>query len=161
MSKAYLLLGSNIGNREKYFSKAGKHISNEIGRIVKASGLYETEPWGMKSKDFFLNKVVIVDTNFEHEIILEKILKIELSLGRKRTEIKNFPRTIDIDILFVDKQILNSDTLIIPHPQIPNRRFVLTPLAEVCPDFVHPVLSKSIKQLLAECKDDLKVKKLG
>ena len=161
MSKAYLLLGSNIGNREKYFSEAEKLILKEIGRIVKVSGLYETEPWGMKIKDFFLNKVIIVDTNFEPEIILEKILTIELKLGRKHSEIKYSSRTIDIDILFVDQQILNSETLIIPHPQIANRHFVLTPLAEVCPDFVHPVLSKSINQLLAECKDGLKVKKLG
>jgi 2-amino-4-hydroxy-6-hydroxymethyldihydropteridine diphosphokinase len=160
MSKAYLLLGSNIGNREYYFFEAEKLISESIGKIVKSSRLYETEPWGIKSKDLFLNKAIIVETNQGPGNILEKILDIELCLGRKRTEIKYSSRTIDIDILFIDQLILNSETLIVPHPQIASRRFVLIPMAEICPEFIHPVFSMNIKQLLVECKDKLKVKKL-
>lgn len=104
---------------------------------------------------------MIVETEFEPDIILKKVLNIELSLGRKRTEIKYLSRTIDIDILFIDQQIINTETLTIPHPQIAFRRFVLIPLAEICPDFIHPVFLKTISQLMNECKDKLEVKKLG
>lgn len=161
MSNVCLLLGSNIGNREFYFFEAVKLILHDIGRIIKSSGLYETEPWGEKSKDLYLNKAMIVETEFEPDIILKKVLNIELSLGRKRTEIKYLSRTIDIDILFIDQQIINTETLTIPHPQIAFRRFVLIPLAEICPDFIHPVFLKTISQLMNECKDKLEVKKLG
>ena len=160
MSKAYLLLGSNIGNREYYFYEAEKHITHAIGRIVKESALYETEPWGLKSNDLFLNKALIVQTTFHPGKILEKILNIELKLGRQRTEIKYSSRTIDIDILFTDELIINTETLIIPHPQIANRRFVLIPLVEICPEFIHPVFNKTITQLLLECKDELEVRKV-
>jgi len=160
MSKAYLLLGSNIGNREYYFSDAEKLIEQEVGKVIKGSGLYETEPWGIKSKDLFLNKVLLVETNLKPLKILENILEIELKLGRIRSDIKYSSRTIDIDILFVDDLVFNSETLIIPHPQIANRRFALIPLAEVCPEFIHPVLSKTITQLLMECKDKLEVRKV-
>jgi len=158
MNHIYLLLGSNMGNCKKQLSVACKHIAREIGHITRASALYSTAAWGKNDQPDFLNQVIILDTPLPAEAVMHCILAIEEKMGRIRTK-KYDPRIIDIDILFFNKAILQTETLCIPHPQIQNRRFVLVPLNELSPNLIHPVLQKTIHQLLRVCQDSLPVKK--
>ena len=159
MNKIYLLLGSNIGNSRQQLSDAKKNIENDIGKIIRQSGLYETMPWGKKDQPYFLNQIVIVETEKKALEIMSIILDIEKKMGRIRTE-KNAPRIIDIDILFYNKEIINKASLTLPHPFIQERRFVLVPLNEISPAFIHPVLNKTVHQLLESCPDKSGVKKI-
>lgn len=158
MNKIYLLLGSNMGNSKIQLSKAVKNIEKKIGIVNRKSGLYATAAWGNTNQADFLNQVIIVDTVLTAQQIMQSILSIEKKMGRVRT-VKNAPRIIDIDILFFNKNIIEEEQLSVPHPQIQNRRFVLVPLNELSPLLLHPVLKKTIHQLLIHCTDDLDVKK--
>ena len=158
MPDVYLLLGGNLGDRIKKFQKASELISEEIGEISDSSSVYETEPWGFNHRLNFLNQVLKVDTILEPEEVLKKIIKIEELFGRKRHDKRYQARAIDIDILFYNKKIIKSDNLIIPHPKIHERMFILVPMDELLPDFIHPVLNKSVNQLKNECKDKKSVK---
>lgn len=158
MNDLYLLLGSNLGDRSFIISKAIEQISKEISKIEATSGLYETEPWGNQKQGKFLNQVVKLQSSEEPEALLEKVLSIEHRLGRTRNKEQNSARIIDIDILFYNEMIHSSEKLIIPHPRIQFRRFVLVPLFEIAPDLLHPVLHKSIAQLLRCCPDKLEVR---
>lgn len=149
-----------MGNRKKNLAEARKIIGQEIGRLMRTSALYETAAWGNTHQPDFLNQVLIVETKMTANDVMRAILSIEKNMGRKRT-VKNAPRQIDVDILFYEKEIYDSLMLSVPHPQIQNRRFVLVPLNELVPQFKHPVLHKSVHQLLLNCKDKLEVKKLG
>ena len=154
--KLFVSIGSNMGER-------GKNIKEVILRLkilgrIKCSSLYETAPWGNLKQPDFLNAVCIIETDREILDIFSFIRSIEDALGRKRGE-KWGQRTIDIDILFYGDIIMNSSDLIIPHPYIPARRFVLVPLNEIASSFVHPVLKKTVNQMLNECKDEGEVKK--
>ncbi len=159
MPLAYLLLGTNLGDRKKYIQQAIAAIQNVCGNIVKTSSIYETASWGIEDQPNFLNQIVICKTTLLTNILLQKLLKIEFDLGRLRT-IKNASRTIDIDILFYGRTILNEENLQIPHPKIAERKFVLVPLFEMTPNKIHPVLNISIKKLLTICSDTLLVTKL-
>ena len=159
MNKLYLLLGSNIGNSQQQLAAARKHISKEIGLVTRQSKLYQTAAWGNNDQPDFLNQVITVKSKYDAFTVLEKILQIEHTMGRIRT-IKNAPRTIDIDILFFNKDIINTKKLVVPHPFIQERRFVLTPLNELSPLFIHPVFGKSNHELLLKCSDKLNVKKI-
>ena len=159
MNTTYLLLGSNMGNSRQQLLLANKHISKKIGKIVRSSRLYQTAAWGKEDQPDFLNQVIIVHTKLDASTCLEKNLAIEAMMGRVRTE-KNAPRVIDIDILFFNKEIIQLPELQVPHPAIQLRRFVLTPLNELSPNFIHPVLAKTNHQLLQICKDKLDVKKI-
>ena len=154
MAKAYLLLGSNIGDRSKYLSKAVSSIESTVGIIIYRSGIYETGAWGYSSKNNFLNMALRVDTTLEPEELLTTLKKIEKSLGRKASAGGYSDREIDIDIIFFDDVVLETDELTIPHPLMAERDFVLRPLNEIAPDFVHPVLGKSVQELLG--KDESK-----
>lgn len=158
MNKAYLLTGGNIGDRLTYLLSAYQIIEKSVGEVLKKSSIYETEAWGLTNQNAFLNQVLLISTNLSAEELLEGVLNIEQQLGRKRFE-KMGPRTIDIDIIFYNDDIIASPHLTIPHPRIAERRFVLTPISEIAPDFVHPVLKKTITQLLEICPDQLEVKK--
>jgi len=147
----YLLLGSNLGEREKNLSDARDSIQH-IGSLLAVSSIYQTEAWGQREQPDFLNQVVQIDFKKSPRELLLNILTIETNMGRVRTE-KWGPRIIDIDILFLDDLIINEPDLIIPHPQLHLRRFTLLPLAELVPDLIHPVLHKSCAQLLEECTD--------
>ena len=160
MAESYLLTGGNIGNRLAYLSKAKEQIKKRCGRVLKASSVYETAAWGKEDQEAFLNQVLKIETELQPEVLLKTILEIEENLGRKRA-LKYGPRTIDIDILFFNDTIINRHSLKIPHPQIQNRRFVLTPLEEIAPDKIHPTLNKTITQLLADCPDLLAVNKFS
>jgi 2-amino-4-hydroxy-6-hydroxymethyldihydropteridine diphosphokinase len=158
MNNTYLLTGGNIGDRAMHLEQAYELIGKNIGTVLKKSGVYETAAWGVTDQNAFLNQVMLVSTTLPPEELLQSLLDIEQQLGRKRAE-KMGPRTIDIDILFYNKEIISSPSLTVPHPQIANRRFVLIPLNEITPGFVHPVLKKTVAELLEICPDHLEVRK--
>lgn len=153
----YLQLGSNLGNSEQQLSIARKKISLNIGDIVQQSGIYTTAAWGNTNQPAFLNQVIVVLSGHRPLKVMEIILEIEANMGRVRTT-KNAPRVIDIDILLYNDQIVNSRSLTIPHPLMHERRFVLVPLSEIDGNLMHPLLNKSISELLAHCTDTLEVK---
>ena len=160
MPEVYLILGSNIGDRKNYLEQAISMINEAIGKIQAKSSLYETVPWGFDDKNNFLNQVIKVETSLQPENLLKEILQIEKIIGRIRTGEKYSSRVIDIDILFYEKKIIHSENLVIPHPLMHERKFVLVPLAEISGQFIHPVFNKTIQILLNECKDELNVEKV-
>jgi 2-amino-4-hydroxy-6-hydroxymethyldihydropteridine diphosphokinase len=145
---AYLGLGSNLGKREAHLSTALEKISN-FAVILAKSGIYETEPWGLKEQPNFLNQVIWIKTLCEPMRLLDQLKSIEKEMGRKRT-VRYGPRPIDLDILFYDELILQTEKLSIPHPMLSQRAFVLVPLAEIAPSLVHPVEKKTITKLLEQ-----------
>ena len=150
MADIFIGLGSNLGNKEGNIKKA-IDLMKEKCKILKVSSLYETEPVGYKNQDWFLNCALKAKTNLNPKALLKFLKSIENKMLRVKT-IKNGPRTIDLDILFYDDKIINENDLIVPHPRMHERLFVLEPLKEICPDIVHPKLKKSITYL----KDKLK-----
>ena len=156
MNTVYIQLGSNIGERESFISKSMEQIEENIGEIITESSVSETIPWGNENQNNFLNSVIKIKTPFDSFEVLQKSQEIENTLGRKRIA-KWRERTIDIDILFYNNEIINTTKLIIPHPLIQQRKFVLVPLSEIAPNYIHPILKKSISTLLSECKDNQKV----
>jgi len=159
MIDVFLLLGSNLGDRKEYLQKAIDLITTKLGTVAQVSSIYETEAWGKTDEPNYLNQVVEVNTTLSARQVLENILQIETRMGRVREE-KWGSRIIDIDILFYGQDIINEPGLIVPHPELHNRRFTLEPLNEIAPDLQHPILKKSIFQLKSELKDNLIVKKL-
>ena len=159
MNAAYLLIGGNIGKRELNLERARNLIGEECGELKSLSSIYETAAWGKTDQPMFLNQVLEIITALKPMQLLQQILNIENQMGRTRHE-KFGPRIIDIDILFYNDERFNYPLLTIPHPALQYRRFVLTPMNEIAPEFVHPVLKKTIAELLEECPDDLPVKKL-
>ncbi len=158
MNTAYLLIGGNLGDRAAYLAEAVNQISARCGRVTSSSSLYETAAWGNPNQPAFYNQAICVKTILEAETLLERLLAIELEMGRVREE-RYGPRTIDLDILMIDHTILDTPTLTIPHPQLQNRKFALLPLNEIAPALHHPVLDKTIHQLLLICPDTLDVQK--
>ena len=158
MNKTFLLIGGNVGNREKNFDTAKKLIEHHCGVILNSSSIYETAAWGKTDQPSFLNQVLEIETELNAKQLIRSILKLERLMGRERKE-KYGPRIIDIDILLFNDEQYDYSFLKIPHPEIQNRRFALIPLAEIAPDLRHPVLKKSILQLLKVCRDELSVKK--
>jgi 2-amino-4-hydroxy-6-hydroxymethyldihydropteridine diphosphokinase len=159
MNKAYLLTGGNKGDRRSFLQEAKKEIDSHCSSIVQQSALYQTAAWGKTDQEDFLNQVLLLETQLNAQALMQTILQIEELMGRVRSE-KYGPRIIDIDILFFNHDIIHEPALIIPHPQIQNRRFVLEPMNEIAPEFIHPVFQKTIHELLIECKDELGVKKI-
>jgi len=156
----YLLLGSNLGDSRKYLHDALARIELKAGTVTLKSSLYQTASWGKHDQPDFINQVICVHTELLPKQLLKIILDIELELGRKRVS-KWGSRTIDIDILFYENQVLNEPDLKIPHPYLHERRFSLMPLHEIAPALIHPLFKKSVEQLLDELSDGLFVKKLS
>ncbi len=155
------ILGSNSGDKYQLLKEAA-HLLSASGKIIQQSSFYETEPWGFESDENFLNQVIIFETPLNPSDFLHRCLEVEKKLGRVRNH--NGPRytsrPIDIDILFCDSQIINTPELTVPHPRICERHFVLAPLAEVMPDFIHPGKQKSVLELLSICPDHSIVKRI-
>jgi 2-amino-4-hydroxy-6-hydroxymethyldihydropteridine diphosphokinase len=159
MKIVFLGIGTNLGNRESNLEQAVVRIEEYVGPVLDSSSIYETEPWGFQAKDEFLNKVVKVETELTPSEILERILIIESIMGRVRSKERYSSRLIDIDILICEDMIIDEENLKIPHRLLHQRRFVLVPLCEVASDMIHPVLKKSISDLLEICEDKSEVKK--
>lgn len=162
MNIVYFSLGSNEGNRLLYLQQANQYIEHKIGTIEKISSFYETEPWGFEDATPFINQVIKVNTALSPKKILERALLIEKLLGRQRIETpQNYSRrTLDIDILFIDNKIINQEHLIVPHKHLHQRNFVLEPMCEIAPNFVHPFFMQTVLDLKNKCTDHTGVKKL-
>jgi len=158
MNKAFLLIGGNLGKREENFKIAVKLIEKHCGIVTRSSSLYETAAWGKADQPPFLNQALEIETPLNARQLMRRILKLEKMMGRERKE-KYGPRIIDIDILLFNQEQYDYSFLKIPHPEMQNRRFALVPLAEIDPGLQHPVLKKSIYQLLKESPDQSGVKK--
>lgn len=159
MNRVFLLLGTNLGQKSQNLLLARNMIGNRVGLIQNTSSIYKTAAWGKRNQPEFYNQVLILKTSFSALKALNILQSIELKLGRVRKE-KWGERLIDIDILYFNDEVIEGPTLQIPHPGIPERRFTLVPLAQIAPDYRHPVLKKTQNQLLQECPDHLEVQQL-
>ena len=158
MKHTVLLLGSNIDNRLELLAAASSLIMAQIGSVVAASSIYESDPWGYDSNNSFLNQALLIKTNISPEKVLDKCLSIENKLGRTRNENGTYAdRNIDIDILLYEELIISNDNLEIPHPRMHQRRFCMEPLVEIAPDWILPTFQKTTRQVLAICPDLSKI----
>lgn len=148
MHLVYLALGSNLGNRSENLHTANESLEPEV-RVINCSPVYETPPWGYSDQPKFLNQVIEAETDLTPEELLEFVKKIELKIGRKET-FRYGPRSIDMDIIFFDHLVIDSPPLVIPHARLAERGFVLMPLADLAPDFLHPVLGETVLSLLSK-----------
>lgn len=160
MHTVFLLMGGNLGNRLENLSKAKEAITQQCGVIVSASSIYETAAWGLEAQPHFLNQAIELQTFSNPHVLLRCLLHVEKTLGRERKE-KYGPRLIDLDILLFDAMIVNTPELKIPHPELQNRRFALTCLADIAADIIHPLFQKPISLLVTECTDPLAVHKFS
>jgi 2-amino-4-hydroxy-6-hydroxymethyldihydropteridine diphosphokinase len=159
MNQIFLLLGSNLGNKRAVLEQTANIIGFRVGKIFASSSFFKTEPWGNTDQPSFVNQVIGVASLLGAKDLLDVCKKIEKEMGRETNE-KWGPRLIDIDILFFGKDIIESDALSIPHPQLHLRRFTLEPFHEIGPELVHPIFKKTISELLFECTDRSEVHKL-
>ena len=159
MEISYLMVGGNVGDRMKYLNRCIDLLRSDIGRITSMSAIYESEPWGFDDTQWFLNQVVVVETNLAPFALLEYIQRIEQTLGRLRTHDGYHSRTMDIDILLYGNLVINTPELVIPHPRMAERMFVLQPMAELAPDMEHPVLHQTMANLREHCADRKQVRK--
>lgn len=159
MSIAYIGLGSNMGDKAANLKRAIEELGKVPGnKVLAVSSFYETEPVGNIEQDWFINAAVKIETGLTPRELLEVLLKIEKELGRVRDE-RWGPRAIDLDILLYDDLVLNDEGLVIPHPYLHERGFVLVPLSEIAPEVIHPIFKKSIQELLEELEDSKKIEK--
>ena len=152
MTRSYLLFGSNQGDKEALLEQACALINKRCGWLVERSSAYTTEPWGFEAKEWFLNELLVVETELEPDALMDCLLDIESELGRVRhPEHQGYTsRTVDLDILYYGDRIVNTEKVTVPHPRLHLRKFALDPLCEVIPDFLHPVFNLSQTQLLAK-----------
>ena len=153
MRKIYLSIGSNKGNRYSFIKEALRLIQKDIGEVILISKIYETKSWGFQSDDF-LNLCIIIKSELIPAELIIKLKNLEEKIGRERNNEKIQAREIDIDILFYSDEIVNQKDLIIPHQRLHLRNFVLYPLNDIAADFIHPILLKSVNELLNECEDN-------
>ena len=159
MATVFILLGGNVGDKSKIFSKSKKLIGSRIGLITKMSSVYATKSWGFES-DLFWNQVIIVESGLDPFSILSQTQAIEREMGRIKKSAGYEARIIDIDLLFYNDLVLNTPDLTIPHPKIGERKFVLIPLNELDPDIYHPVTALKISEMLQYCQDPLTVERI-
>ena len=152
MTRSYILFGSNQGDKQALLEQACLLINNRCGLLSERSSAYTTEPWGFEAEEWFLNELLVVDTELEPDDLMDELLKIEAELGRVRhPEVRGYcSRTVDLDILYYGDKIIKTDKVAIPHPRLHLRKFALMPLCEVVPDFLHPVFNLSQTQLLEQ-----------
>lgn len=159
MARAYLSIGSNLGCKEENLCKAIKALEQTAGRLLKCSDFIETKPWGFTSANSFLNAALSIETDLNPEQLLAETQRIERQIGRTKKSVNGTysDRPIDIDILFFDDFIVENDHLVIPHPLLHVREFVMEPLHQIAPQFVHPKLNKTVEQLYKElCRNNAK-----
>lgn len=161
MHKVFLGIGGNIGDKFQNFSKVHQLIDKRLGKITEKSSVYETPPWGFHSENLFWNQVLCIDTVFEAEELLWRIKEIEELYGLKASDERFSDRQMDVDILYFDEEYFESKELIIPHPRIQERKFVLVPLVEIAPEFKHPLLRMTNLTLLENCRDESIIRKVN
>lgn len=159
MNTVYLLLGTNLGKKAQNLHLATQLLEKNVGPILMLSSVYETMPWGIEDQPIFYNQVLKMSTDLGVVDLLKTTQSVEQEMGRKKYRHWG-ERLIDIDILYLNDIVYESETLNIPHIQIPNRRFTLVPLVEITSEFIHPKLLLTQAQLLAQCPDPLEVKKV-
>ncbi len=160
MNKAFLLTGSNLGDRRAFLQQAVQMVEERCGKVVNQSAIYETAAWGYTNQPSFYNQALELETKFTAEQLMTALLDIEKTMGRIRLE-KLGPRVIDLDILLFNDDIMNSPLVTVPHPHLTERRFALTALDEIAGNLVHPVTHTTIQQLLIQCSDTLDVYKIS
>jgi 2-amino-4-hydroxy-6-hydroxymethyldihydropteridine diphosphokinase len=160
INQAYLLIGGNLGDRTAYLNRAKEQIQHHCGTLAKVSAIYETAAWGVEDQPAFYNQALLLHTSMPAPVLMQQLLDIETSLDRTRS-LRMGPRTIDIDILLFNDEIMNTALITVPHPRLPERKFALLPLAEIAGEQVHPQLKKSIEWLLNHCTDPLDVHKIS
>lgn len=162
MSKhiVYLCIGGNLGEREANLEETLEFIEFNFGDVEEVSSVYETEAWEMENEPPFLNQVIRISTELTPEEVMQEIAELEEFYGRERSAGTYLSREMDVDMLFYDDLVMNTGKIIIPHPRLHLRRFVLVPLNEIAPDLVHPQLGKPASALLKDCEDQTVVKKI-
>jgi 2-amino-4-hydroxy-6-hydroxymethyldihydropteridine diphosphokinase len=160
VNTVYLSLGSNLGDRKAHLDRALEQLPPAGVEVKRFSSVYETEPVGLRAQPWFLNLVVEGETDLFPLQLLRRLQSIEVAMGRRRSAANGGPRTIDIDILFYGNFIIESEALIVPHPRLAERRFVLEPLMDLAPDLRHPVSHLTVRQLLATTPDHSAVERL-
>jgi 2-amino-4-hydroxy-6-hydroxymethyldihydropteridine diphosphokinase len=158
MNNAYLLIGGNLGDRLANLNNAIQKIELHCGKIISSSAIYETAAWGFTEQPPFFNQALQVETALSATELMQQLLSIELSLGRERL-LPLGPRSIDLDIIYFNNEIIQNDIVSIPHPRMEQRNFVLIPLNEIAPTYLHPVLNIPTSTLLKQCKDESHVYK--
>ena len=162
MNTILLLLGSNLGDSQQLLAHATEKLAKNVGKIVKQSTIYKTAPWGYEGNNYYLNQVLQIESSLSPLALLNENREIEKGLGRIRNNNYQWEdRTLDIDILFYNDEIIESNNLIVPHPRLHLRKFTLIPLAEIVAEFIHPIIGQPVKQLLENCNDDGLVEVFG
>ena len=156
----FLGLGSNQGDRELNLKNSIKLLNSRVGKVLNTSGIYESEPWGVKNQNYFLNQVIEIETHIDPNDLLNICKNIEYDMGRK-PEIRWGKRVIDIDILYYHSKIINQEKLIIPHKLMHERKFVMIPLNDLNENHLHPILKITNKEILNKCIDSCNVKYYG
>lgn len=158
MNTAYLILGGNKGDKMQNLQQAILLLESHVGTITKKSDIFVTAAWGNTNQPDFFNQAICIETQLSPKELLKAIISIEQTLGRIRSHEKWMERTMDIDILFYNNEIIDTENLKIPHPFIQERKFVLVPMEQLSPTMIHPIFKKNIRTLLSECDDELEVK---
>jgi 2-amino-4-hydroxy-6-hydroxymethyldihydropteridine diphosphokinase len=155
----YLCIGGNLGEREANLEETRMFLEYNFGDIMASSSVYESEAWGMENAPAFLNQVVIIESELSNDDLLMEIEELEEFYGRERSNTGYLSREMDIDVLYIGDEIIDTEKLKVPHPKMHERKFVLVPLAELAPQFVHPGLKKNSEELMSICADLSVVKK--
>lgn len=162
MARAGLVIGSNLDDRLSYMKRAQSSLEVHVGKLIGKSSVYVSPPWGYNSSNEYYNQVLLFDTSLTADHLLHFCLRIEKLLGRVRTEKQGYAdRTIDIDIMFLGEEVIDTKDLTLPHPRMHERKFCLLPLFEVNPDWVHPSMSKGLVELIESCSDESSISRLS